>query len=859
MWKSISRFNACFARKTFPSSSDAAENIPESSHKNEERGTDNKENLKTSLPREKTQRQRILANVRFSAQHSPAIKKMRQELQTELFKLKDHFEKLKAENWSPYEQEFNYDLAFLPIAVKAENARNPKLNLHCFDHPDGFQSLADALKSGKLQNGRALFRLPGNEAHLLAADIKTIDGKTSVLVLEPVSVKKNDGFMLIYSDFVTWEMSDRLPQNANLTVLSIDAQKSTHECRIYALSSASKMAKESKFFEAIHKDNLSGQLGVVAEKNEETFKARNENNSVSFDTIRIVKESASPSNQEIESNEQTDRSLSTETALNNVRREPELLIAYPKARVVDAHSLMPASFQKHTQAMSALKELDDEKLTKTVNKQDDTLLSRFDKHAVERFKKNEDDEEGGSQQGKLQRLRFNASIEEKRLTYLDRAIAYLKDVPEEEIPDLWNHFKKPMEKNKFLSETGAFSQGREIGPKREVGSKAQKDHDSKPPSFKVDEAALPEQAQQDTARNILATSIENQTLPLNLTGTDLRKAMKKDGAQQRGIMKKVAAKLADMKRPERKTVRRMTDDELEMEIAHAKGKGGNRLLTESMKEKKKREAMKSVLTGKIAPPSNKKSQSSEQPGSLSVQAQAAGKTKTLAQLFKEDDVSATKNQEEQAVRKRKTLAQLFAEDDAHIKGLPSESSAAELVLADSKNQISRTTPLERDYLAKLERATSATDDWFNTHNYDVVHNNGNQNNCLLLALLQHVTGRYENGDLDELSELAQSIRVELEQEHGINQGTMLLASAGSDDQSIETLMTIISRRLGDRARNLDPVIIVHPHEGSIPYAGGDNFDPLRPMNDNEWANLEQKQMIVYGRNGLEHFEAVKKK
>lgn len=51
---------------------------------------------------------------------------LRKELQSNLAKIKEHFETLKAENWSPDSREFYCDEALLPIAVKAENARNPR-------------------------------------------------------------------------------------------------------------------------------------------------------------------------------------------------------------------------------------------------------------------------------------------------------------------------------------------------------------------------------------------------------------------------------------------------------------------------------------------------------------------------------------------------------------------------------------------------------------------------------------------------------------------------------------------------------------------------------------------------------------
>lgn len=352
---------------------------------------------------------------------SPA-EKMRKELQAGLAKFKNHFTKLKAKNWSPDKQELLVDMAFFPIAVKVENARKPEFNLHLFDSNEGvsnecFKSLMDDVKSGKLQNGRALFKLPCHSTHFVAADITTIDGKISILVLEPLSLNKNIGhFWQHYAQVGGgMRMSYLLPENAKLTVLSINALKSDFDCRIHALSAASKMAKESEFFDEIHKNNLSDQLGVVSEENKDWFVQENKKNGVSL-KIEFVKKPASSSNQEIENNEQADSSLSTATTLNKDQRQPELLFVFPNVRIVDAHCLLPPSFQKHTQAMSSLEKLTDEKLTEPVNKKNDTLLSRFDKHAVERYKKIKNNEAGNSQQSRLKPIKFSASIEEKRLT-----------------------------------------------------------------------------------------------------------------------------------------------------------------------------------------------------------------------------------------------------------------------------------------------------------------------------------------------------------------------------------------------------------------------------------------------------------
>jgi len=326
----------------------------------------------------------------------------RKKLQDKLIKLKDHFEKVKAENWSPDEHEFYRDKAFLPIAVKAENARRPELNLHNFED---FESFADAVKKGALQNGRALFPLPEKTAHTSVADIRTIGNKVSILVLESFSLdpKISESSRKSRKRYVFDNvpiMISKLPENARMAVLYIDAQKSSNDCPIFALSNASKLAKESEFVGKAHEENLSesSQFGPFH---------------------------------------------------------------FPNVRLFNAHKWMPASFHKHTQSLPSLrKSTDQDSLTQTpVNKKSDTLLSRYNKYVVERHKRypNEDT---------LRPLRFSASIEEKRLTYLDRAIAYLNDAPEQEITALLRKFNEAMKLNKKLNKKLA-SVERNVGPQRQ--------------------------------------------------------------------------------------------------------------------------------------------------------------------------------------------------------------------------------------------------------------------------------------------------------------------------------------------------------------------------------------------------------
>ena len=165
-----------------------------------------------------------------------------------------------------------------------------------------------------------------------------------------------------------------------------------------------------------------------------------------------------------------------------------------------------------------------------------------------------------------------------------------------------------------------------------------------------------------------------------------------------------------------------------------------------------------------------------------------------------------------------------------------------------------------EFLNQLKEATPVTDAWFEKNNYEVVSNNGDENNCLILALLQHATGM--NNDSKQLASLANKIREKFDQidpEH--RGGDMLEIYSAGENQRLQTLTTLVKQELastgrkGDddlqaKAEALNPIIVV-PSQNGIPTIGGGV--------ETDISTLGQGQMIIYGRNGGLHFEAVRKK
>jgi len=163
-----------------------------------------------------------------------------------------------------------------------------------------------------------------------------------------------------------------------------------------------------------------------------------------------------------------------------------------------------------------------------------------------------------------------------------------------------------------------------------------------------------------------------------------------------------------------------------------------------------------------------------------------------------------------------------------------------------KNPLSKIT--DKDLSEAFKKGTKATDAWFEKNNYEVVSNDGDRLNCLILSLLQHATGKYEKESLGELKKLAEKIRNQVE----LPSDYMLRATPGitsGTEPLFRELVTAILKKVGNDEFTPDSVIIVAPNaneeEGGVPVTGG--------------MEIGLRKMIVYGRDGKLHFEAVKKK
>ena len=301
--------------------------------------------------------------------------------------VKARFEALRAGNWLSANSDEKYDTAILPALVTAENARTHNLNLHLVSGSDGPTLGATVDKLPYLERHRVMFPLPPAppmESHYLTADIRRYRGKTSIVIVEPLSPERGK-YDAYWAEHYMPFLKEQFGQEASIAVLALDTQISGSDCKIFGLSHASKMAENPALFDSLHRQNLSGtplktSLGATAK---------------------------------------------TYVADGNIR-------------LVDGTAILPASFVKHSQSKNSLNNWMQANppayANAAVNKADQTLTQRYDEHATTRFKYPQRVHYALSQGQNVpvKSATTSTSIEEKRMTYIDRAMAYFSQATEAE-------------------------------------------------------------------------------------------------------------------------------------------------------------------------------------------------------------------------------------------------------------------------------------------------------------------------------------------------------------------------------------------------------------------------------------------
>ena len=103
-----------------------------------------------------------------------------------------------------------------------------------------------------------------------------------------------------------------------------------------------------------------------------------------------------------------------------------------------------------------------------------------------------------------------------------------------------------------------------------------------------------------------------------------------------------------------------------------------------------------------------------------------------------------------------------------------DEEALQMAIAASLSLESDSLHAERQAQQKLNGQLRH---WFDTNGFDVKPNSGNSNNCLIISMLQHVTGDYHSDHVDQAShykeKLAQRSGHEIKTSHALHSDTAL--------------------------------------------------------------------------------------
>lgn len=295
--------------------------------------------------------------------------------------VKARFEQLHAGNWLTATDDEKYDAAILPALVMTENARTPALNLHLVSPTDGPTVGGTVNQLPLLARHRVMFSLPPEHRHYITADVRRSRGKTSVIAIEPLSPERG-GYKDYWAKHYVPFLKSQFGDDVSVTVLTLDTQISGSDCRIYGLSHASKMADNAALFDALHRQNVSG--------------------------------------------------VPLKTSLGE---EAKQYVEDGNIRVVDGMGVLPSDFVKHAQSEETLDAWAHANppaySDATVNKAGQTLTERYEANATTRFRFPQRVLHARMQgeNPEVKSTKTSTSIELKRLTYIDRAMAYFSQAP----------------------------------------------------------------------------------------------------------------------------------------------------------------------------------------------------------------------------------------------------------------------------------------------------------------------------------------------------------------------------------------------------------------------------------------------
>ena len=239
-----------------------------------------------------------------------------------------------------------------------------------------------------------------DQQHFVAMDIRNKGGKLSVVILDSIHA----GF---YDDSDLRKMTANMPPDSKTSIICLETQNASHGCRIFAFSITSKIAKSAQYIEALHDAHLNPQHSAFTQ----------------FTQARQVCSSSGVH-----------------------------VYTYPGS--------IPASFLKHSHSQKRLSLHYPGHRHQVINKQGQTLVNRQQDKLIHRKKLKAFDNGFWYPV----HLIFSASIEDKRIQYLERCIDYMREAGNEVVEEMTDIFNTLKELSTMPSQIGLQLDQRTSGP-----------------------------------------------------------------------------------------------------------------------------------------------------------------------------------------------------------------------------------------------------------------------------------------------------------------------------------------------------------------------------------------------------------
>jgi hypothetical protein len=368
--------------------------------------------------------------VQLPTNEGPQVAAARSQVVDWLGAMRRDAAELHAEGASPDDEADAFrklDTLALPAIVAALNAETPDLKLvyaHCTASGDRLASDRSGFGAADwnafvqdIQPGRWRVLLD-NDAHGVALDVAVVGGQgdarplVSAILLNPSQSQDPANVVAELADQL------KLPPDWSLLVAEVPAQKSQRSCKIFALSMALKCADGA--FDQLHLARMRGEPLTLQHRDIDARLARPDTTDSELDSHSSAHAGSS-----------SDGESDADSAdLHRPARapRPEASTSGPIVlgqEVLRAAQLVGPQFMKHAQSKADVQSYilaRGADATLPVNKQQQTLTERHDAHRVARWPAPPPPGFATVNDGTLQI--YSASIELKRISFLDKAIRH---------------------------------------------------------------------------------------------------------------------------------------------------------------------------------------------------------------------------------------------------------------------------------------------------------------------------------------------------------------------------------------------------------------------------------------------------